>query len=97
MTTMISYAITAVANWWNGPAPAPVYEADTELDIYDECPIAAFYYDKDMYLANDRYAEYIDSQIADDDRQMTLDIIDDHMDNDDWGQFVPIVDIEYEK
>ena len=35
-------------------------------DIYDECPEHAGYeYDKDMYLANDRYAEMVDNDIKD--------------------------------
>ena len=34
-----------------------------EEDDYSECPTASFYYDKDMYLANDRYAKIVDDSI----------------------------------
>lgn len=34
-----------------------------EEDDYSECPTASFYYDKDMYLANDRYAIIVDESI----------------------------------
>jgi hypothetical protein len=34
-----------------------------EENIYDECPTASFYYDKDMYLANDNYATLVDNAI----------------------------------
>ena len=33
-------------------------------DIYSDCPIFKdYYYDKDMYLANDRYASMVDDEI----------------------------------
>lgn len=36
-----------------------------EIDIYDECPDGKGYeYDKDMYLANDHYAQMVDEEIA---------------------------------
>jgi len=34
-----------------------------EENIYDECPTASFYYDKDMYLGNDNYATLVDNAI----------------------------------
>ena len=38
---------------------------EAKVDIYADCPEHAGYeYDKDMYLANDRYAEMVDNDIA---------------------------------
>ena len=38
---------------------------EAKVDIYAECPEHSGYeYDKDMYLANDRYAEMVDNDIA---------------------------------
>ena len=39
------------------------YDADSEMNIYDECPKASFVYDKDHYLASDSFARFIDQQI----------------------------------
>ena len=68
MTYYLTKMYNCVFGWWNPPdkALAPLYDADTEDNIYDECPHANFLYDKDMYLANDRYAEVVDGQIAED-------------------------------
>ena len=39
-------------------------KASPQADIYSDCPIFKDYeYDKDMYLANDRYAAMIDEEI----------------------------------
>ena len=40
------------------------YDADSEMDIYAECPKASFPYDKDHYLASDSFAQFIDETIA---------------------------------
>ena len=38
---------------------------EAKVDMYADCPEHAGYeYDKDMYLANDRYAEMVDNDIA---------------------------------
>ena len=39
------------------------YDADTENNIYDECPKASFAYDKEHYLASESFAQFIDQQI----------------------------------
>ena len=39
------------------------YDADTELDMYTECPKAPFPYDKDHYLGSDKFAQMIDKMI----------------------------------
>jgi len=39
-------------------------KASPPVDIYSECPVFKDYdYDKDMYLANDRYATMVDEEI----------------------------------
>lgn len=39
-------------------------ESEVEEDIYDDCPDGKGYeYDKDMYLANDKYAKMVDEEI----------------------------------
>ena len=39
-------------------------KASPPVDIYSECPVFKdYYYDKDMYLANDRYATMVDEEI----------------------------------
>ena len=90
MTSYITNLYTSVIGWWNPPhkALAPVYDADTEDNIYEECPHANFCYDMDMYLANDRYAEMIDGQIAEENARRDLF---------EYGQFVTIVDLPYTK
>jgi len=90
MTSYITNLYTSVIGWWNPPhkALAPVYDADTEDNIYEECPHANFCYDMDMYLANDRYAEMIDGQIAEENARRDLF---------EYGQFVTVVDLPYTK
>jgi hypothetical protein len=40
-------------------------EKNVDIDIYDECPnFEGYKYDKDMYLANERYATDVDKEIA---------------------------------
>jgi len=40
-------------------------KTEVKIDIYEECPNFEDYeYDKDAYLANDRYATMIDNDIA---------------------------------
>ena len=39
-------------------------KASPPVDIYADCPVFKDYdYDKDMYLANDRYATMVDEEI----------------------------------
>lgn len=43
---------------------ALIQKSSPPADIYSECPVFKDYdYDKDMYLANDRYAAMIDEDI----------------------------------
>ena len=90
MTYYLTKMYNYVFGWWNPPAKAlaPVYDADTEDNIYEDCPHANFIYDMDMYLANDRYAEMIDGQIAEENARRELS---------EYGQFVPIIDLGYTK
>jgi len=90
MTSYLTKMYNNVLGWWKPPAKAlaPVYDADTEDNIYEDCPHANFYYDMDMYLANDGYAEMIDGQIAEENARRELAT---------YGQFVTIIDLSYEK
>lgn len=48
-------------------------ESEVEEDIYDDCPDGKGYeYDKDMYLANDKYAEMVDEEIEQHKEKMRL-------------------------
>ncbi len=90
MTSYLTKMYNNLLGWWKPPAKAlaPVYDADTEDNIYEDCPHANFFYDMDMYLANDMYAEMIDGQIAEENARRNLF---------EYGQFVTIIDLPYEK
>uniref|UniRef100_A0A6C0C2S0 Uncharacterized protein n=1 Tax=viral metagenome TaxID=1070528 RepID=A0A6C0C2S0_9ZZZZ len=73
---VIAAAATAAAityRYFTRPAAVqaqPInYDADTEVDIYADCPKASFPYDKDYYLASDRFAQFIDETIASNKRE----------------------------
>jgi len=49
---------------WRHTETQAVIKDDIEDDIYDECPeLKGYEYDKDHYLANDRYAKGVDDEI----------------------------------
>mgnify|MGYP001398155933 CR=1 FL=1 len=59
------------------------YDADTEVDIYADCPKASFHYDKDHYLASDGFAQFIDETIASNKRERDRELSE-------FGQYVNI-------
>ena len=59
------------------------YDADTEVDIYADCPKASFPYDKDHYLASDGFAQFIDETIASNERERDRELSE-------FGQYVNI-------